>query len=44
MKLNKVNSSIWKFADNKISVADFLKKADKDLTVVDFKRYTLRAE
>jgi elongation factor Ts len=30
--------------DNKISVADFLKKADKDLTVVDFKRYTLRAE
>ena len=30
--------------DNKISVADYLKAADKELTVVDFKRYTLRAE
>ena len=25
-------------------VADYLKAADKELTVVDFKRYTLRAE
>lgn len=30
--------------DNKVSVADYLKSIDKDLTVVDFKRYTLRAE
>ena len=30
--------------DNKISVAQYLKNADKDLTVCDFKRYTLRAE
>jgi elongation factor Ts len=30
--------------DAKISVADYLKKSDKDLTVVDFKRFTLRAE
>jgi len=30
--------------DNKISVADYLKAQDKELTVVDFKRYTLRAE
>ncbi len=30
--------------DSKLSVADYLKSADKDLTVVDFKRFTLRAE
>lgn len=30
--------------DNKISVADFIKKADKELEITDFKRYTLRAE
>ena len=30
--------------DNKINVAQFLKNVDKELTVVDFKRYTLRAE
>ncbi len=30
--------------DNKISVAQYLKNIDKDLTVTDFKRYTLRAE
>lgn len=30
--------------DAKLSVADYLKSIDKDLTVVDFKRYTLRAE
>jgi len=30
--------------DSKVSVADYLKSIDKDLTVVDFKRYTLRAE
>jgi len=30
--------------DNKISVAQFLKNADKELTITDFKRYTLRAE
>lgn len=30
--------------DAKISVADYLKAADKDLTVVAFKRFTLRAE
>jgi elongation factor Ts len=30
--------------DAKISVADYLRKSDKDLTVVDFKRFTLRAE
>ena len=30
--------------DNKVSVAQYLKSIDKDLTVTDFKRYTLRAE
>ena len=30
--------------DSKISVAQYLKSIDKDLTVVDFKRYTLSAE
>lgn len=30
--------------DTKISVSDYLKSADKDLTVVAFKRFTLRAE
>ncbi len=30
--------------DNKITVAQYLKGADKDLTVVDFKRFTLSAE
>jgi len=30
--------------DSKISVADYLKAADKELTVVAFKRFTLRAE
>ncbi len=30
--------------DSKLSVADYLKSADKDLTVVAFKRFTLRAE
>ena len=30
--------------DSKLSVADYLKAADKDLTVVAFKRFTLRAE
>ena len=30
--------------DSKLSVADYLKAADKDLTVVDFKRFTLAAE
>ena len=30
--------------DSKLSVADYLKAADKDLTVVTFKRFTLRAE
>ena len=30
--------------DSKMSVADYLKSADKDLTVVAFKRFTLRAE
>ena len=30
--------------DNKISVAQYLKGIDKDLTVTDFKRFTLRAE
>lgn len=30
--------------DNKISVAQFLKNTDKELTITDFKRYTLRAE
>ena len=30
--------------DAKITVADFLKAADKDLTVTAFKRFTLRAE
>ena len=30
--------------DSKISVADYLKQADKDCTVVAFKRFTLRAE
>lgn len=30
--------------DAKMTVADFLKSADKDLTVTAFKRFTLRAE
>ena len=30
--------------DSKLSVADYLKAADKELTVVDFKRFTLRAD
>ncbi|MBQ0048217.1 MAG: elongation factor Ts [Prevotellaceae bacterium] len=30
--------------DNKVSVAQYLKSIDKDLTVVDFKRFTLSAE
>lgn len=30
--------------DNKITVAQYLKNIDKNLTVTDFKRYTLRAE
>lgn len=30
--------------DSNISVADYLKQADKELTVVAFKRFTLRAE
>ena len=30
--------------DSKMSVAEYLKSADKDLTVTDFKRFTLRAE
>lgn len=30
--------------DSKLSVSDYLKAADKDLTVVTFKRFTLRAE
>ncbi len=30
--------------DNKLSVAQYLQASDKDLTVTDFKRYTLRAE
>ena len=30
--------------DAKMTIADYLKSQDKDLTVLDFKRYTLRAE
>ena len=30
--------------DRKLSVTDYLKAADKELTVVDFKRFTLRAD
>ena len=30
--------------DSKMSVAEYLKSTDKDLTVTDFKRFTLRAE
>ena len=30
--------------DSKLSVSDYLKAADKELTVVDFKRFTLAAE
>jgi elongation factor Ts len=30
--------------DNKVTVAQYLQNADKELTVTDFKRYTLRAE
>ena len=30
--------------DSKVTVAEYLKSADKELTVVDFKRFTLRAE
>ena len=30
--------------DSKLSVTDYLKAADKELTVVDFKRFTLRAD
>ncbi len=30
--------------DAKLSVSDYLKAADKELTVLDFKRFSLRAE
>ena len=30
--------------DSKVTVAEYLKAADAELTVVDFKRFTLRAE
>ena len=30
--------------DSKMNVAEYLKQSDKDLTVVDFKRFSLRAE
>lgn len=30
--------------DNKVTVAQYLQNSDKELTVTDFKRYTLRAE
>ena len=30
--------------DSKMTVADYLKSADKDLTVVDFKRFSLQAD
>ncbi len=30
--------------DSKMTVTDYLKAADKELTVIDFKRFTLRAE
>lgn len=30
--------------DSKMSVADYLKAADKELTVVDFKRFSLSAD
>ena len=30
--------------DSKITVAEYLKQADKDLSVVDFKRFSLRAD
>jgi elongation factor Ts len=30
--------------DSKMSVSDYLKSTDKELTVVAFKRFTLRAE
>ena len=30
--------------DSKVSVAQYLQSVDKDLTVSDFKRFTLRAE
>ena len=30
--------------DSKVTVAEYLKSADKELTVIDFKRFTLRAE
>ena len=30
--------------DSKVTVSEYLKSADKELTVVDFKRFTLRAE
>ena len=35
----------FQFAEgDKISVSDWLKKQDKDLKIVDFKRFTLLAE
>jgi elongation factor Ts len=30
--------------DSKMTVADYLKSADKELTVVDFKRFSLQAD
>ena len=30
--------------DSKVSVAQYLQSVDKDLTICDFKRFTLRAE
>ena len=30
--------------DSKLTVADYLKQTDKELTVVNFKRFSLRAD
>ena len=30
--------------DSKITVSEYLKQADKDLSIVDFKRFSLRAD
>ena len=48
-RLNKFFKESWLLnqefiQDSKLSVADYLKAADKELTVVDFKRFTLAAE
>ena len=37
-------AAMTNWSNTKMTVADYLKSADKELKVLDFKRFTLRAE